>query len=259
VGRLIQFSANLGFLWTDRSLPEAVYSAKAAGFSAVECHWPYATPSNQLSAALKETGLEMIGLNTLRGDVNAGENGVAALVGREADAINFIEQAVNYAIDIDCAHIHVMAGFTDKGIAAQKTFVDNLRFACDLAGQHGKTILIEPLNQYDAPNYHLQTLDEAQGTLEEVSAPNLRIMFDCYHLQIMGGDLLRRFKKAASDIGHVQFASVPDRAEPNHGEVDYVWLLNELAAAGFEKPFGAEYKPRGATDDGLGWMKAFIG
>jgi hydroxypyruvate isomerase len=75
LGRM-KFSANLGFLWADRSLPEAIRAAKAAGFDAVECHWPYAVPAADVKAALDETGLTMIGLNTSRGDTAAGENGL---------------------------------------------------------------------------------------------------------------------------------------------------------------------------------------
>lgn len=254
---MIEFSANLGFLWTEKSLPEAIYAAKAAGFSAVECHWPYETPASEVAAALSDTGLTMLGLNTARGNVASGENGVAALVGREADARMFIAQAVAYAVAIDCPNIHVMAGFTDQSDSAQETFVANLRYACGLADTHGKTILIEPLNRFDAPDYHLQTLDDARKTLQQVGAHNLKIMFDCYHMQIMGGDLLRRYKAAASDIGHIQFAGVPDRSEPDRGEVNYPWLIGELSAAGFNGRFGAEYRPATTTDQGLGWLNAF--
>ena len=111
---MIKLSANLGFLWTDRSLPEAIHAAKNAGFHAVECHWPYSTPAEDVASALKETGLNMLGLNTQRGEVAAGENGIAALVSREADARRFIDEAIDYAVVIDCPNIHVMAGFTDK-------------------------------------------------------------------------------------------------------------------------------------------------
>ena len=72
---MTEFSANLGFLWTERPLPDAIRAAKAAGFDAVECHWPYATPPADVLAALHETGLPMLGLNTSRGDVSAGDNG----------------------------------------------------------------------------------------------------------------------------------------------------------------------------------------
>lgn len=256
---MIRFSANLGFLWNDRSLPDAIHAAKAAGFHAVECHWPYATPAADVVSALQDTGLKMLGLNTQRGNVNDGENGLSALVGRETEARNFIDQAVEYAAQIDCSNIHVMAGFTDKGETAQNTFAENLKYACHAAAAHGQTILVEPLNKYDAPNYHVSTLDEALAALEAVGEPNLKVMFDCYHMQIMGGDLLRRFKMAKAEIGHVQFASTPDRTEPDKGEVDFTWLLNEISAAGFAGPFGAEYKPRTTTDGGLGWMQAYSG
>lgn len=255
---MIKFSANLGFLWTDRSLPDAIHAAKAAGFYAVECHWPYATPATAVAAALEETGLKMLGLNTQRGDVVAGENGIAAVTGREVDARKFIDEAIEYAKVIDCSNIHVMAGFTDKKETSQNTFTENIRYACQAAAACKKIILIEPLNNYDAPNYHLSTLDEAQDVLQVVGKPNLKIMFDCYHMQIMGGDLLRRFTNAAADIGHIQFASVPDRHEPNIGEINYVWLLNEIAATGFDGPFGAEYKPLTTTDEGMGWIKAHM-
>ncbi len=255
---MIQFSANLGFLWTQLALPDAIHAAKAAGFHAVECHWPYTTPSADVTAALNESGVKMLGLNTQRGDVAKGENGVAALAGREAQARVFIDEAVAYAAEINCKNIHVMAGFADhKDTEAQNSFDANLRYACQAAALHGKTILIEPLNQYDAPGYYLSTLDQAMATIDRVGASNLKIMFDCYHMQIMGGDLLRRFKHVFDHIGHVQFASVPDRAEPDSGEVNYHWLLNEFVDAGFNGEFGAEYKPRVTTDSGLKWLEEY--
>ncbi len=236
-------------------MPEAIRAAKAAGFQAVECHWPYATPINAVKAALDETGLPMLGLNTQRGDVANGDNGVAALVGREAEAKQYIDEAIAYATEIHCENIHVMAGFcssTDQH--AQDTFAANLQYAAQSAATHEKNILIEPLNQYDAPGYHLSTIEDAVAVIERVAEPNLKIMFDCYHLQIMGGDLLRRYKQAASHIGHVQFASVPDRAEPDTGEINYPWILNELVSLGYTGFFGAEYKPRTTTDAGLAWL-----
>ena len=200
----------------------------------------------------------MLGLNTQRGEVAAGENGIAALVSREADARRFIDEAIDYAVVIDCPNIHVMAGFTDKKEPSQNMFAQNILYACQKAAACGKTILIEPLNKYDAPGYHISTLDEAQSVLRRVGAPNLKIMFDCYHMQIMGGNLLRRIADAAADIGHVQFASVPDRREPHLGEVNYGWLLPEIAKIGFDGPFGAEYKPLTTTDEGISWIKPFL-
>lgn len=254
---MIRFSANLGFLWTELSLPDAIHAAADAGFSAVECHWPYATPASEVTAALQETGLRLLGLNTQRGDVAQGDNGVAAIVGRGAEAQRYIKESIDYAVSINCPNVHVMAGVTDGGRDAQTTFCDNLRYACNLAMPHNITILIEPLNHYDAPGYHLSTLDGAMKTLETINDEQLKIMFDCYHMQIMHGDLTRRLEQYLPHIGHIQIAAVPDRSEPDNGELHYPNLLSALDALGWSGYVGAEYKPRGSTEDGLGWMKAY--
>jgi hydroxypyruvate isomerase len=249
---MTKFSANLGFLWTEHSLPDAIRAAKAAGFDAVECHWPYETPAEDIAAALEETGLTMLGLNTVRG--RPGENGLSAIPGREEDARAAIDQAVAYAVAIGAPKVHVMAGFA-SGPEAHATFVANLRYACTEAAKRGITILIEPLNHHDAPGYFLQTSAQAVEIIEDVGAPNLRLMFDCYHLQIMEGDLTRRLTDRMPVIGHVQFASVPDRSEPDCGEVNYAHIFAHLEKLGYDAPLGAEYKPRTTTDEGLGWLK----
>lgn len=250
----MKFSANLGFLWADRSLPDAIHAAKAAGFDAVECHWPYDVPAQAVKAALEQTGLRMLGLNTRRGDVAAGENGLSALPGREGDARAAIDEAIAYAVAINTPNIHVMAGFS-TGSLAHETFVANLRYACGKAAPRGITILIEPLNKYDAPGYFLTTTDQALKVISDVGAANLKLMFDCYHVQLMEGDLTHRIKALLPSIGHIQFASVPDRGAPDHGEVNYVHVFRIIAELGYEAPLGAEYKPGGDTDATLGWMK----
>jgi hydroxypyruvate isomerase len=254
---MTKFSANLGFLWTELSLPDAVRAAKAAGFEAVELHWPYATPAAEVKAALSETGLPCLGLNTQRGDVAGGDNGCAAIPGREAEAQGYIHEALAYATVLDCPNIHVMAGFTDRSDAAEAVFRANLRYACDQAKIFGKTILIEPLNHYDAPGYHLSDMDSALATIEAVGADNLKAMFDVYHIQIMQGDVCRRMAALQDHIGHIQIAAVPDRGEPDRGELDYAYVLNAIGDMGWQGFVGAEYKPRGSTEEGLGWMGQF--
>ena len=120
--QLTKFSANLGFLWTELLLPDAIRAAHKAGFHAVECHWPYATSVNDLNAAIAETGLEMLGLNTSRGNTEAGENGLSALPNRQLDARVAIDEAIAYATATNIANIHVMAGFA-RGPDAHKIFI----------------------------------------------------------------------------------------------------------------------------------------
>ncbi|MCI4665964.1 MAG: TIM barrel protein [Neomegalonema sp.] len=255
---MTKFSANLGFLWTELPLPEAIRAAKAAGFDAVECHWPYDTPPALVIEALAETGLEMLGINTSRGDVAAGENGLSALPRREGDAGGLIDQAIAYAAEIGARAVHVLAGKA-QGAAAEAAYIENLSYACRQASAIGATVLIEPLNLRDAPGYFLSTTTHASEIIDKVGASNLKLMFDCYHVQIMEGDLSARLRALAPILGHVQFASVPDRGAPDQGEVNYRHLFNLLDELGYERPLGAEYKPNGATEASLGWMNALRG
>lgn len=245
----MRFSANLGFLWADLPLPDAIHAAHRAGFDAVECHWPYETDAALVKSALDQTGLRMLGLNTRRGA--AGENGLTALPGREAEARAEIDRAIAYARTIGCGAIHVMAGVTSDD-RAEGTFLWNLSYACEAAPD--LTILIEPLNHHDAPGYFLSRSDQAADMISRAALPNLRMMFDCYHIQIMEGDLTRRLDRHLPLIGHIQIAAVPDRGAPDHGEVDFTHICAELRRMDWTQPLGAEYRPAGATADSLSWL-----
>ena len=236
----MKFSANLGFLWADRPLPDAIHAAHVAGFDAVELHWPYETPAEDVKAALDATGLPILGLNTRRGDVAGGENGLAALPGRIDEARAAIDEAIAYADVVGARAIHVMCGFA-SGVEASTQ----------------KTILIEPLNRHDAPGYFLSSTDQARDLISEVRAANLKLMFDCYHVGRNEGDVTTRLADLRDIIGHIQFASVPDRGAPDHGELDYAHIFATLAD--WPAPLGAEYKPGGDTDATLGWLAQFRG
>lgn len=249
------FSANLGFLWQELALPDAVRAARAAGFDAVECHWPYAVPVDELNRALEETGLTMLGLNTSRGNPAAGDNGLAAIPERKAEAEAAIREAIAYAVAIGTPNVHVMAGKAE-GEEAHRTFLENLDYATSLAEVHDITVLIEPLNVRDAPGYFLSTSGQAIALIEELGADNLKMMFDCYHIALMEGEVEKRLEACMPHIGHIQIAAVPDRGEPDHGQLDYRSVLKSLESLGYRRPVGAEYRPAASTEAGLGWLRA---
>lgn len=254
---MTKFSANLGFLWHELPLIEAVKAAHQAGFDAVECHWPYETPPLALAEVLAETGLLMLSLNTVRGDISKGENGLCALPHRRNEAKAAIDQAIAYASAASIPNIHMMAGIA-SGDEAHDCFISHLAYGCAQAAACGKTILIEPLNPYDAPGYFLSDLEQALAIIEEVGAPNLKLMFDCYHIQILHGDLTRALSRSMDAIGHIQFASVPSRGAPDGGEVNYQHIFSHIASLGYEAPLGAEYRPEGGDSDAsLGWLASF--
>lgn len=248
------FSANLGFLWTDLPLTKAIAKARIAGFDAVECHWPYGDDVKDINESLLQTGLAMLCINTRPGDRAAGDNGLSALPERKDEALIAIDEAIDYAARINCKNVHVMAGIA-SGAAAHSAFVSNLQHACARGASHGITILIEPLNTHDAPGYFLNDLKQACAIQDEIDADNLKLMFDCYHVARIHGDVITQLERHIGRIGHIQFAGVPNRGRPDEGTLDYKPIFQALAEHGYKKPLGAEYKPNGDTDASLGWME----
>lgn len=238
----MKLSANLGFLWKQLTLPDRIRAAAAAGFDAVEMHDDWRTvPLAEIRAALDETGMPLVGINSLMGETF----GLAALPGREAEARAAITEAFAAAEALGAGAIHVTAGLA-QGAEAEATYRENLAFALETA-PGGIHVLIEPLS---APaGYFLSSLEQADGVI--AALPGLRLMFDCFHVAAMGHDLEAAFAARRNVVGHVQFAGVPGRAEPDTGTVDFAALLPRLGWDGF---FGAEYRPAGEVDAGLGWM-----
>ncbi|MEP0234443.1 TIM barrel protein [Roseibium sp.] len=235
-------------------MTEAIRLSAAAGFDAVECHFPYETDPAEVRAALTGAELPMLALNTFPGDRDAGEFGLCALPGREEDARRVISQAVDFAAWIGAHKVHVMSGLA-RGEKAHRAFVSALLFASDLAAKAGLTVLIEPINTRDVPGYFLNTTDQALEILAEIDRPNVRLMFDCYHVHIMEGDLASRLKACMPMIGHIQIAAVPGRGEPDQGVIDYVEVMKQLRQLGYDGFVGAEYRPHATVEEGLGWMQ----
>ena len=250
-----RFSANLGFLWTELTLTDAMKAAAAFGFDAVECHWPFDVPSKSVQSTLRGIGLPMVSLNTRPGNLKAGDFGIAAVPGRETQARSYIREAIKYAQEVNAHSVHVMAGRTDHGEAAESCFRDNLIYASELAALHDITILIEPINRNDVKGYHLAYVEDAVETINATKCENIKLMFDCYHVQITQGDTVRLLRDNIEHIGHIQIAAVPDRGEPDSGVLDYREVFLALEGANYSGFIGAEYRPRNGTAEGLGWLK----
>jgi hydroxypyruvate isomerase len=102
--------------------------------------------------------------------------------------------------------------------------------------------------------YFVSRSDDVVALLQAIDRPNVKLLFDVYHVQIMEGDLIKRLERHRPYIGHVQIAAVPSRAEPDEGEVNLPAIFGALDAIGYQGFVGLEYKPRARTEDGLKWM-----
>jgi hydroxypyruvate isomerase len=251
-----RFAANISTMFTDRPFAERIQAAAAAGFEAIECQFPYEVTAGELRQRLADAGVELILLNTPPGDFGAGERGLAGLPGREAEFRSALDRALEYAKALDCPQIHVMAGINPPGVAKEaylEVYKANLKSAAEACGRAGRMALIEPINTRDIPGYLLNTPAEGAALLAELGVSNLMLQFDFYHAQIMTGDLARSFERHLPLIGHVQIAGVPERHEPDVGEINYPYLFDLIDRLGYAGWVGCEYFPAGSAEAGLGW------
>jgi hydroxypyruvate isomerase len=252
-----RLAANLMYLFTERPLLERFGAAAAAGFKAVELQFPYDHAPSAVKAELERHNLTQLGLNTAPG--RPGEFGVAAVPGRERDWDILFKQALDYIVAIGGCQIHCLAGKVppEQRPAAERVFIDNLTRAADLAREKNITLLIEPINPRDRADYFLNRAEHAADVIAKIGRPNVKIQFDFYHAQIVGGDLITRFEKHLPLVGHVQIAAVPSRAEPDEGEINYFGVLDAVDRLGWKGFVACEYRPRAKTEDGLGWARAY--
>lgn len=251
---MIRLGANISFLYKELPFLERFAAAASAGFRLVECHWPYDHPVEALRDALANSGQKLIMVNTALGS-REGDFGLGAMPGREAEFQAAFDQALHYIFALGGARIHCMAGKVPVTASSQRAFVDNLRLAADKAQERGIELVLEPLNQRSAPGYFLTSTRQASDLIGEVGRPNVKLMFDVFHLQILEGDIIAKLEKLLPIIGHVQIAGVPSRAEPDEGEINYRAVFDALERIGYRGVVGAEYQPRADTPSGLTWMK----
>lgn len=263
-----RFAANLSLLYTELPFLDRFAAAAADGFEAVEFLFPYAWPADELAARLRDHGLQQVLFNAPPGDWDGGERGLACLPGREAEFAAGIDRALTYARALGCPRLHVMAGLVPAGLApeqARRTYVANLRETAPRAAEAGVQLLIEPINPRDMPGFFLSRQDQAHALIDEIGQPNVGVQMDLYHTQIVEGDLamkIRRFVPGGR-VGHIQIAGVPERHEPDVGELNYPYLFRLLDELGYGGWIGCEYRPQrgavpGGTRDGLGWIRPWL-
>ena len=253
-----RLAANLSFLFTELPPIERIGAAAAAGFRGAAILFPYQCELADLRAAYREAGIAPVLFNTPPGDWDSGERGLAAIPGAEARFRTSLPEAIAYARSVGCKRLHMMAGIPPAGadpVACEAAFMANLRLAAEKAAPHGITITIEPINPIDIPGYFLTRQDQAVRILEAVGMDNVALQMDLYHCARVERDPAGCFRRNFPRIGHVQIAGVPERNEPDTGELDYRPLLALIDDMGYEGWVACEYHPKAGTLDGLGWAR----
>lgn len=254
----LKFSANLSFLFLERPFLERFAAARAAGFCAVEFHFPYTFAAVDIAAAARQAGVEVVLFNLPAGDWDAGERGIACDPVRRMEFQDGVGRAIEYVRALGCRQINCLAGLKPACVSvelARQTLVENLRFAADRFQREGLRLLLEPLNTRDTPGFFLSRSDQALSILDEAACDNLFLQYDVYHAQVMEGDLANTLERHLPRIGHIQIADNPGRHEPGSGEINYPFLFRHLERIGYGGWIGCEYKPKITVEAGLGWLE----
>jgi hydroxypyruvate isomerase len=256
-----RFAANLSMMYQEHDFLERFGAAAKDGFKGIEFLFPYAYPATDIRARLSAHGLTQALFNGPPGDWDAGERGLASLPGREDEFKAGVERALEYARVLGNERVHLMAGLIRPGEERARyraTYVRNLAHAAQEAATAGVTVVIEPINTRDIPGFFLNRQDEAHAICAEVGAANLKVQMDFYHCQIVEGDLAMKLRLYIAGVGHIQIAGVPERHEPDRGEINYPYLFGLMDELGYAGWVGCEYRPKAGTSAGLGWLRPWL-
>jgi hydroxypyruvate isomerase len=268
-----RFSANLHYLFTEVPFMERFAAAAKAGFEAVEFQVPYDYATAELRSRLQANGLKMVLFDAPVGNWDRGDRGLAAVPGRQEEFRHSLQRTVEYGKALDCTTVHVMAGVVGGGEAyddARRVYIENLRYAASYLGDHGIVAVIEPINNKmglvpGGPDYTTQGMhgyflnhtEQARRIIEEIESDNLFLHLDCYHMQMLEGNLAHTIRENIGLTRHFQIAGVPGRHEPDIGEINYPYLFDLIDDLGYSGWIGCEYRPRGGTLEGLGWAASY--
>ena len=253
-----KFAANLTMLFTEVSFLERFALARQAGFTHVEYLFPYAFKVEDLKAELEKQGLEQVLFNLPSGDWAAGDRGIGASPGREAEFRAGVPKAVEYAKALGVVRVNCLAGKRVPGRSDEEhwqTLAQNLRFAATELASHGIELLVEPINHFDIPGFFLNRTEQALKLLDEVAQPNVRVQYDVYHAQREEGELTNTVRQHLARIGHIQIADNPGRHQPGTGEINFPFLFRQLDALSYGGFVGLEYVPAPDTASSLGWLR----
>jgi len=131
--------------------------------------------------------------------------------------------------------------------------------AAAIAERENYTLYVEVLNSYvDHAGYYLDNWNEGVEIVKAINSPNMRLLYDVYHMQIMHGNVIATIQRDIDVIGHFHSAGVPGRHELNNGELDYKQIISAIKATGYNGAFGLEFMPSSDSSDALNAMRKYL-
>jgi hydroxypyruvate isomerase len=257
---MIKLAANLFSMYSDLEPLMRFEAAHRSGFDAVELFRVGSIPASEVRSRLDEFGLELVQIYSDCGAFDDGERGIAIFDARRDEFRASISDAIRYALTVNCRSINCLAGLADpmeEPARYAATLVENLGWAAEACASAGLSLLLEPISN-QGPHFFVRHTAHARALIEQVGAPNLRMLYDVYHAQMLEGNLAETIGSNLDVIGHIQIADVPGRHEPGTGEIRFPYLLESIDSGGYEGWVGLEYFPSSASDETLAWARPFL-
>lgn len=258
---MLNLAVNLSLIFTEVPLIERFALAKAQGFNAVEIQFPYELRIDDIQEQLDLHELSLILINVPAGDLLQGGDGLAGVPGREIEFAHAMTLAMEYASALNVPTVNILAGRQPLDadlLPCLQTLSENLTFACDAFQDIGITPVIEMVNGIDMPRFLIQNIAHGQEMLEAVAHPALKLQYDCYHMSMMGEDIIEGLAENIHQIAHIQFADCPNRHEPSTGHINYPEIFEWIQQSPYLGYCAAEYKPSRHSMDSFDWLQAYI-
>jgi dihydroxy-acid dehydratase len=243
--RGLDLALNVSIRFPDVGFADRPALAAAAGFERIESWWPFdgLVPSDsergRFVASIRAAGSRLVLLNTFAGDMAAGDRGLATLPDRHDDFVENLHAALGIAVALDCPNVHVMLGNREGRLDDEidAAAIRNLELAARLAADAGRRVVVEVLNPLDNPDYVLQDLDRGIAWVEAVRARTesdaIGLLFDAYHVAMLGEDPSASWSRAHGVATHVQVADVPGRGAPGTGTIGWPAFGSALRSTGY--------------------------
>lgn len=257
----MKYAVNIEPLYPDLDFCEKIRRVKAAGFDRIE-FWDWSNKDvRAVKTVCEETGVKITAFCA---------TAKASMCDREhrAEAVDWVKKTIETAKFLNCSTLIVFPNhFTDCGAADFRdryshtemvgSIVRNLTVLAPILEKEGITLLLEPLHNHgDDAGMSVTDTREGAGIIRTVNSPNVRLLCDFFHMQLMHGNLLPNILENLDIVPYVHLADAPDRFEPGTGEINYEFLLSEMKKSKFKGIVCYEFFPKNDTDEALRVAKA---
>jgi hydroxypyruvate isomerase len=248
----LNWDAHVGLLYAELPLAERFEAAAADGFAYAEM-WSPPGEAGEIAAAVRASGVELVGFNLEAGDLAAGERGFLNDERRHDEVMRWVEQAARFADATGARQINALVGNRigsdpERELEVAAGFLERMSAAVDI------TLLVEASNAHDTPDYLLNDVDRAAGFVRALRNPRIRLLFDAYHVSRSGSDPVAAVARVQDVLGHVHVADAPGRGAPGTGSLDLPGLIRALGDVGYGGFVGLEYRAGPSTTESLAWL-----